>query len=159
MDNDPVRARERLRQMESTGKGPDAEKEPRVRKIIEEPKADPALPDSTKAGGRYIPPARLAMMRQSITDKSSKEYQRLSWEALKKSINGLINKVFLVLILEIFFEVLFISLRDPKEAFLAPLVLALPVLFRLTWRTQRISSQNSFLKTWFEAVVCLLAPS
>ncbi|KAI5293748.1 pre-mRNA-splicing factor cwc22, partial [Ascosphaera acerosa] len=28
-----------------------------------------------------------------ITDKSSKEYQRLAWDALKKSVNGLINKV------------------------------------------------------------------
>ena len=26
-------------------------------------------------------------------DKSSKEYQRETWEALRKSINGLINKV------------------------------------------------------------------
>ena len=32
-------------------------------------------------------------MQQSITDKSSAPYQRLAWEALKKSINGLINKV------------------------------------------------------------------
>ncbi|TKS67734.1 Pre-mRNA-splicing factor CWC22 -like protein [Collichthys lucidus] len=33
------------------------------------------------------------MMQQQITDKSSLAYQRMSWEALKKSINGLINKV------------------------------------------------------------------
>lgn len=26
-------------------------------------------------------------------DKTSKEYQRMTWEALKKSINGLVNKV------------------------------------------------------------------
>ena len=32
-------------------------------------------------------------MQQNITDKSSEAYQRLAWEALKKSINGLINKV------------------------------------------------------------------
>ena len=32
-------------------------------------------------------------MQQNITDKSSEPYQRLAWEALKKSINGLINKV------------------------------------------------------------------
>nr|XP_039271801.1 pre-mRNA-splicing factor CWC22 homolog [Styela clava] len=48
---------------------------------------------STKTGGAYIPPARLRMMQQQITDKSSEQYQRISWEALKKSINGLINKV------------------------------------------------------------------
>jgi pre-mRNA-splicing factor CWC22 len=33
------------------------------------------------------------MMQQSTTDKSSVAYQQLAWEALKKSINGLINKV------------------------------------------------------------------
>jgi pre-mRNA-splicing factor CWC22 len=26
-------------------------------------------------------------------DKASAEYQRLTWEALKKSLNGIINKV------------------------------------------------------------------
>lgn len=76
-----------------------------------------------QTGGAYIPPARLKMMQENIADKSrynvkvvytstipsfweigfvltsvvsllhSEAYQRLSWEALKKSINGLINKV------------------------------------------------------------------
>ena len=32
-------------------------------------------------------------MQAAVSDKSSKEYQRMSWEALRKSINGLINKV------------------------------------------------------------------
>lgn len=48
---------------------------------------------TTKTGGAYIPPAKLRMMQAKITDKSSVEFQRLAWEALKKSINGLINKV------------------------------------------------------------------
>ncbi|XP_069472187.1 pre-mRNA-splicing factor CWC22 homolog isoform X2 [Ambystoma mexicanum] len=51
---------------------------------------DPIL---TRTGGAYIPPAKLRMMQEQITDKSSLAYQRMSWEALKKSINGLINKV------------------------------------------------------------------
>ncbi|XP_054166466.1 pre-mRNA-splicing factor CWC22 homolog [Oppia nitens] len=46
-----------------------------------------------RTGGAYIPPARLRLMQKDITDKNSIEYQRISWEALKKSINGLINKV------------------------------------------------------------------
>lgn len=50
-------------------------------------------PLTTRTGGAYIPPARLRMMQAGITDKSSVAYQRVSWEALKKSINGLINKV------------------------------------------------------------------
>jgi len=47
----------------------------------------------SRTGGAYIPPAKLRLMQQQITDKTSIEYQRISWEALKKSINGLINKV------------------------------------------------------------------
>ncbi|KAM0483244.1 hypothetical protein ACHAPX_002694 [Trichoderma viride] len=46
-----------------------------------------------RSGGTYIPPARLRALQAQITDKTSKEYQRMAWEALKKSINGLINKV------------------------------------------------------------------
>ena len=72
-------------------------------------------------GGAYIPPARLRMMQEQITDKTRCEiliylyispsfylilylslfslaYQRMSWEALKKSINGLINKVIKMLL-------------------------------------------------------------
>uniref|UniRef100_A0A8C1N6H1 Pre-mRNA-splicing factor CWC22 homolog n=1 Tax=Cyprinus carpio TaxID=7962 RepID=A0A8C1N6H1_CYPCA len=62
--------------------------EPPVKKRKEA--LDPIL---TRTGGAYIPPAKLRMMQAQITDKSSLEYQRMSWEALKKSINGLINKV------------------------------------------------------------------
>lgn len=47
----------------------------------------------TKGGGAYIPPARLRMMQQQIEDKSSVPYQRMAWNALKKSLNGHINKV------------------------------------------------------------------
>lgn len=49
---------------------------------------------STRTGGAYIPPARLrAMQADAAKDKMSPEYQRLSWDALRKSINGMINKV------------------------------------------------------------------
>ena len=45
-------------------------------------------------GGAYIPPAKLKLMQAaSITDKKSIEFQRIAWEALKKSIHGLVNKV------------------------------------------------------------------
>ncbi len=47
----------------------------------------------TRTGGAYIPPAKLRMMQAQITDKSSVAFQRLAWEALKKSIHGLINKI------------------------------------------------------------------
>ncbi|XP_006864068.1 PREDICTED: pre-mRNA-splicing factor CWC22 homolog isoform X2 [Chrysochloris asiatica] len=56
-------------------------------------KKDELDPLLTRTGGAYIPPAKLRMLQEQITDKNSLAYQRMSWEALKKSINGLINKV------------------------------------------------------------------
>lgn len=52
-------------------------------------------PSGGRTGGVYVPPFKLAMMRKAMaaSDKSSQESQKLSWEALRKSINGLINKV------------------------------------------------------------------
>ncbi|XP_021929465.1 pre-mRNA-splicing factor CWC22 homolog [Zootermopsis nevadensis] len=47
----------------------------------------------SRTGGAYIPPAKLRMLQAKITDKSSAAYQRIAWEALKKSIHGHINKV------------------------------------------------------------------
>uniref|UniRef100_A0A4W5M1R1 Pre-mRNA-splicing factor CWC22 homolog n=1 Tax=Hucho hucho TaxID=62062 RepID=A0A4W5M1R1_9TELE len=79
--------RRRGRSPSPAQKDPAAE-EPPVKKKKEE--LDPIL---TRTGGAYIPPAKLRMMQSQITDKSSLAYQRMSWEALKKSINGLINKV------------------------------------------------------------------
>jgi len=48
---------------------------------------------TSKTGGAYIPPAKLRMLQAEITDKSGAAYQRIAWEALKKSIHGYINKV------------------------------------------------------------------
>eukprot|EP00820_Chromera_velia_P026788 Cvel_35330.t1-p1 / transcript=Cvel_35330.t1 / gene=Cvel_35330 / organism=Chromera_velia_CCMP2878 / gene_product=Pre-mRNA-splicing factor cwc22, putative / transcript_product=Pre-mRNA-splicing factor cwc22, putative / location=Cvel_scaffold6413:24-371(-) / protein_length=84 / sequence_SO=supercontig / SO=protein_coding / is_pseudo=false len=45
-----------------------------------------------RAGGVYIPPFKLARLQKQIEDKTSPEYQRQAWEALRKSINGLVNK-------------------------------------------------------------------
>ncbi|CAF0829504.1 unnamed protein product [Rotaria sp. Silwood1] len=51
----------------------------------------PAAPPRT--GGLYMPPAKLRLLQASLTDKSTPEYQRIAWEALKKTINGRVNKV------------------------------------------------------------------
>ena len=64
---------------------------------------------NARSGGLYIPPARLRALQSQITDKASKEFQRMAWEALKskvwilmncgrsnfnlESLNGVINKV------------------------------------------------------------------
>ncbi|KAJ4959848.1 hypothetical protein NE237_019758 [Protea cynaroides] len=53
-----------------------------------------------RSGGVYIPPFKLARMMKEMQDKSSIEYQRMTWDALRrmtwdalrKSINGLVNK-------------------------------------------------------------------
>eukprot|EP00357_Protocruzia_adherens_P001393 CAMPEP_0115004928 /NCGR_PEP_ID=MMETSP0216-20121206/19549_1 /TAXON_ID=223996 /ORGANISM="Protocruzia adherens, Strain Boccale" /LENGTH=935 /DNA_ID=CAMNT_0002371119 /DNA_START=97 /DNA_END=2905 /DNA_ORIENTATION=- len=66
----------------------------------EEKKKDETLAKPTnpigRAGGVYIPPHKLAKMQEEIIKKSGKEtveFQRMEWEMLRKSINGIINKV------------------------------------------------------------------
>ncbi|KAK3720075.1 pre-mRNA-splicing factor cwc22 [Vermiconidia calcicola] len=93
-DIDRARAMERARQLEMRQK---EEAEP-AKPLTEEEKQAAAKAEYDKllnmrSGGTYIPPARLRALQAQITDKTSKEYQRMAWEALKKSINGLINKV------------------------------------------------------------------
>ena len=77
-----------------------SQEDDRSNRVSDKMSKDPSVPQrkkddllTTKTGGAYIPPAKLRMMQKNITDKSSEAYQRLAWEALKKSINGLINKV------------------------------------------------------------------
>lgn len=45
----------------------------------------------TRTGGAYIPPAKLKMMQEQITDQNSEQYQRINWERLKKKIHGTVN--------------------------------------------------------------------
>lgn len=94
---DDERARERERQLAERVR--EHEKKEAARKpMTDEEKQASAKAEYEKllnmrSGGTYIPPARLRALQSQVTDKSSKEYQRMAWEALKKSINGLINKV------------------------------------------------------------------
>ncbi|SCV69137.1 BQ2448_2157 [Microbotryum intermedium] len=95
-DHDPVRRRERERQMALDLAN--AELKAATEQAVV-PRVDPVQEmkqmASTKGGGAYIPPHRLRAMlaQQAEKDASSAEYQRLTWEALRKSLNGLINKV------------------------------------------------------------------
>ena len=43
--------------------------------------------------GIYIPPYKMREMVIDVSDKNSEQYQRMEWTALRKAINGLINKV------------------------------------------------------------------
>ena len=53
------------------------------------------LAAGSKSGGVYMPPARLRALQAAAggQDKASPEYQRLSWDALRKSITGIVNRV------------------------------------------------------------------
>ncbi|KAL3529830.1 hypothetical protein ACH5RR_009152 [Cinchona calisaya] len=62
-------------------------------KLNAEPKVVQKLENLGRSGGVYIPPFKLARMLREVQDRSSLEYQRMSWDALRKSINGLVNKV------------------------------------------------------------------
>ena len=48
-----------------------------------------------RAGGVYIPPFKMERMINELKnkDKNSQEHQKFMWENLRKSINGMINKV------------------------------------------------------------------
>lgn len=94
-DVDRARAMERARQLEMRQKD---ETEP-TKPLTDEEKQAAAKAEyqkllNARSGGTYIPPARLKALQAQIgEDKTSKEWQRMAWEALKKSINGLINKI------------------------------------------------------------------
>ncbi|KAJ5654737.1 MIF4G-domain-containing protein [Penicillium lividum] len=93
---DSARAIERERQLADRVR--EHERQETRKPLTEEEKQASAKAEYEKllnmrSGGTYIPPARLRALQAQITDKTSKEYQRMAWEALKKSINGLINKI------------------------------------------------------------------
>jgi pre-mRNA-splicing factor CWC22 len=94
-DVDYDRAIERKRQLELRHR---QEKPEDLKPVTAEEKQAAAKKEyeallNKRSGGVYIPPARLRELQSQITDQKSKEFQRMAWEALKKSINGLINKV------------------------------------------------------------------
>ncbi|GAA94446.1 uncharacterized protein L969DRAFT_97347 [Mixia osmundae IAM 14324] len=93
-DNDPERRRERERQMALRLAEEEALGAPLV-KPKENPVVEMKKMALTKAGGTYIPPHRLRAMlaEASESDPAGAEAQRLRWDALRKSINGHINKV------------------------------------------------------------------
>ena len=57
--------------------------------------AGPATMAAKPAPGVYMPPFKLAqlMAAEAAQDKTGPQYQRLTWDALRKSINALVNKV------------------------------------------------------------------
>ncbi|KAL3097946.1 hypothetical protein niasHS_000681 [Heterodera schachtii] len=73
-----------------------ADKDAFVERTAETIGASNASPSEplTKAGGAYIPPAKLRMMmQQQSDDKQSEAFQRANWERLKRKIHGQVNRV------------------------------------------------------------------
>jgi pre-mRNA-splicing factor CWC22 len=98
-DVDPVRKAERERQLAARTAAAELEKmevDPAeiAAKREADAKAEAAKVTTMRSGGVYMPPARLRAMREAAaSDKTSNEYQRLSWDALRKSITGIVNRV------------------------------------------------------------------
>ena len=67
----------------------------KARMCVQAAAAGPATLASKTAPGVYMPPFRLAqlMAAEAAQDKTGPQYQRLTWDALRKSINALVNKV------------------------------------------------------------------
>lgn len=97
-DVDPARRAERERQLVARMAEKELERIEREKGGKKEPEFDAAAEfaklTSTRSGGVYIPPARLrAMQAEAAKDKASAEYQRITWDALRKSITGIVNRV------------------------------------------------------------------
>lgn len=98
-DVDPVRRAERERQLAANIAAMNLEKasNPKVQDGAQdeaERKAEFAKLIGSRSGGVYMPPARLrALQAAAANDKTSPEYQRLSWDALRKSLTGIVNRV------------------------------------------------------------------
>ncbi|EGN96287.1 hypothetical protein SERLA73DRAFT_94407, partial [Serpula lacrymans var. lacrymans S7.3] len=98
-DVDPVRRAEREKQLAARMAAIQLEKaskdaEKSNAKAVSDKQAEFAKLVGSRSGGVYMPPARLrALQAAAGDDKTSPEYQRLSWDALRKSITGIVNRV------------------------------------------------------------------
>lgn len=92
---DPVRRAERERQLAARVAATELEKAEKAKggKSFDA-QAEFAKLTNSKSGGVYMPPARLRALQEAAShDKASAEFQRLSWDALRKSLTGFINRV------------------------------------------------------------------
>ncbi|KAJ7777836.1 hypothetical protein DFH07DRAFT_565912 [Mycena maculata] len=97
IDVDPVRRAERERQLAARVAAMELEKTDKPKDSQADAQAEFAKLVGSRSGGVYMPPARLrALQAAASSDKASAEYQRLSWDALRKSITGIVNRVNIV---------------------------------------------------------------
>ncbi|KAJ3573317.1 hypothetical protein NP233_g2517 [Leucocoprinus birnbaumii] len=106
-DVDPIRKAERERQLTAHMAAMELQKMEESEKAKKDKEKDDAQAEfakltSLRSSGVYVPPARLrAMQEAAAKDKSSPEYQRITWDALRKSITGIVNRVNIANIKEI----------------------------------------------------------
>ncbi|KAG6918584.1 pre-mRNA-splicing factor cwc22 [Tephrocybe rancida] len=97
IDADPQRRAERERQLAARVAAMELEKTDKPKDKEFDAQAEFAKLLGSRSGGVYMPPARLRALQQAAaSDKSSPEYQRISWDALRKSITGIVNRVNIV---------------------------------------------------------------
>ncbi|GMF01019.1 unnamed protein product [Ambrosiozyma monospora] len=107
--------------------------------------AKDALEQLTKlrSGGAYIPPAKLRELLSKIQiSKDSREYQQLQWDQLKKSLNGLINKVNKSNVKEVVVEFFGLNLIRGKGAFIKSLL--------------KLQSLSMHYTAVYAAVICVI---
>ncbi|OAF67897.1 Pre-mRNA-splicing factor CWC22 [Intoshia linei] len=89
----------------------------------------------------YIPPAKMRKQLEFL-EKGSKEYQKMSWDSLKKSINGLINKVNVANIVNI-----------ARELFAENIIRGRGIMIKILMRAQKCSPMFSHV---YAALVAIL---
>jgi len=88
------RDRRRSRRSNSRDRGGDGKLKSKADDAVKKLSVEQLFAAPGRTGGVYIPPFKLARMMENVKhDKASKQYQRMTWMALRKSLNGLINKV------------------------------------------------------------------
>ena len=87
------RRKDKLSRQEKEGEVREDDSKSQKQSTLQENNLNADVSNWGRSGGVYIPPFKLARMMKEVQDKSSVEYQRLTWDALRKSINGLVNKV------------------------------------------------------------------
>ena len=87
---------------------PSPEKAPSIQNILPSDIEETSLPKNPlKIGEKYIPPFKMNKIIEEIrtkNDTKSEEYQKIMWDLLTKSINGIINKVNISNIQNIIYE-------------------------------------------------------
>ena len=86
-----------MTEFEVDKENPPIEQPPNTPNIIPSDIEETSLPKNPlKIGEKYIPPYKMNKIIEQIRTKNdikSEEYQKIMWDLLSKSINGIINKV------------------------------------------------------------------